>query len=157
DSVDARPRPARLRLLRSQHPRAQRRRLHDVPRPGGSDAAHVAGAVAPDGVVSGLPSEPGTIRASARRGVPRRLHAAAGSARAREAARRRVSDSEAHELLDVPPMNEDRAREFVEALESTTDPVERRTFLKLMGASMALAGVAGCTRQPPELIVPYVR
>ena len=30
-------------------------------------------------------------------------------------------------------------------------------FLKLMGASLALAGVTGCTRQPDELIVPYVR
>ena len=26
-----------------------------------------------------------------------------------------------------------------------------------MGASLALAGMAGCTRQPPEQIVPYVR
>src|SRR5580704_14366888 len=33
----------------------------------------------------------------------------------------------------------------------------RRTFLKLMGASLALAGLAGCTRQPTEHIVPYVR
>jgi molybdopterin-containing oxidoreductase family iron-sulfur binding subunit len=33
----------------------------------------------------------------------------------------------------------------------------RRNFLKLMGASMALAGLTGCTRQPSEHIVPYVR
>jgi len=39
----------------------------------------------------------------------------------------------------------------------TIDPVERRAFLKLMGASMALAGIGGCTRQPAETIVPYVR
>ena len=32
----------------------------------------------------------------------------------------------------------------------------RRQFLKLMGASLALAGVSACTRQPPEKIVPYV-
>src|SRR6266508_2981793 len=37
------------------------------------------------------------------------------------------------------------------------DPVARRAFLKLMGASMALAGVSACTRQPAEKIVPYVR
>jgi MoCo/4Fe-4S cofactor protein with predicted Tat translocation signal len=38
------------------------------------------------------------------------------------------------------------------------DPVEgRRNFLKLMGASLALAGLTGCTRQPTEHIVPYVR
>jgi MoCo/4Fe-4S cofactor protein with predicted Tat translocation signal len=33
----------------------------------------------------------------------------------------------------------------------------RRHFLKLMGASVALAGVTSCTRQPAEKIVPYVR
>jgi MoCo/4Fe-4S cofactor protein with predicted Tat translocation signal len=33
----------------------------------------------------------------------------------------------------------------------------RRTFLKLMGASLALAGMTACTRQPTELIMPYVR
>jgi molybdopterin-containing oxidoreductase family iron-sulfur binding subunit len=35
--------------------------------------------------------------------------------------------------------------------------VARRTFLKLMGASIALAGIGACTRQPAEKIVPYVR
>ncbi|MEN6626685.1 MAG: 4Fe-4S dicluster domain-containing protein [Candidatus Sumerlaeia bacterium] len=34
--------------------------------------------------------------------------------------------------------------------------VSRRRFLQIMGASLALAGVGGCTRQPPESIVPYV-
>ena len=37
------------------------------------------------------------------------------------------------------------------------DPKGRRNFLKLMSASLALAGVGACTRQPPESIVPYVR
>jgi len=37
------------------------------------------------------------------------------------------------------------------------DPVSRRNFVKLMGASLALAGVTACTRQPTETIVPYVR
>ena len=54
-------------------------------------------------------------------------------------------------------MIDDRAREFASTLESMTDPVERGTFLKLMGASMTLAGIGGCTRQPAEMIVPYVR
>jgi len=40
---------------------------------------------------------------------------------------------------------------------SIEDPVARRAFLKLMGASLALAGVTACTRQPAEKIVPYVR
>ena len=33
----------------------------------------------------------------------------------------------------------------------------RRNFLKLMGASLALGGLAACTRQPNEHIMPYVR
>ena len=32
----------------------------------------------------------------------------------------------------------------------------RRRFLELMGASLLLAGGSGCTRQPPEFILPYV-
>ncbi len=47
--------------------------------------------------------------------------------------------------------------EFPSEIEAITDPVQRRTFLKLMGASLALAGVTACTRQPMEKIVPYVR
>ena len=47
--------------------------------------------------------------------------------------------------------------EFASRLPQPFDAVERRSFLKLMGASLALAGMAGCTRQPPEQILPYVR
>src|SRR5688572_5149500 len=47
--------------------------------------------------------------------------------------------------------------EFASRLPEAFDAVERRSFLKLMGASLALAGMAGCTRQPPEQILPYVR
>jgi molybdopterin-containing oxidoreductase family iron-sulfur binding subunit len=35
--------------------------------------------------------------------------------------------------------------------------LSRRKFLQLMGASIALAGAAGCTRQPAQRIVPYLR
>src|SRR6201996_4297365 len=35
--------------------------------------------------------------------------------------------------------------------------VDRRSLLKVMGASLAMAGAAACTKQPKELIVPYVR
>ena len=48
-------------------------------------------------------------------------------------------------------------REFPQHASEWFDPVGRRNFLKLMGASLALAGVTACTRQPEELIVPYVR
>jgi MoCo/4Fe-4S cofactor protein with predicted Tat translocation signal len=34
--------------------------------------------------------------------------------------------------------------------------VDRRRFLQLMSASLALAGLAACTRQPQEKIVPYI-
>src|SRR6185437_194523 len=37
------------------------------------------------------------------------------------------------------------------------DAVSRRGFLKVMGASLALAGMAGCTKQPDEPIFPYVK
>ncbi|MFL6354232.1 MAG: TAT-variant-translocated molybdopterin oxidoreductase [Bryobacteraceae bacterium] len=35
--------------------------------------------------------------------------------------------------------------------------VDRRSLLKAMAASLAMAAAAACTRQPPEYIVPYVR
>jgi MoCo/4Fe-4S cofactor protein with predicted Tat translocation signal len=47
--------------------------------------------------------------------------------------------------------------EFRVLLPEASDSVERRSFLKLMGASLALAGATACTKQPPEFIVPYVR
>jgi molybdopterin-containing oxidoreductase family iron-sulfur binding subunit len=37
------------------------------------------------------------------------------------------------------------------------DAVERREFLRLMGASLALGGLGACTRQPTERIYPYAR
>jgi molybdopterin-containing oxidoreductase family iron-sulfur binding subunit len=61
------------------------------------------------------------------------------------------------ELADSPVFEEFVQREFPQAAEEWNDPVERRTFLKLMGASLALAGVSGCVIQPPEKIVPYVK
>ncbi len=48
-------------------------------------------------------------------------------------------------------------REFPDQASELTDPVGRRQFLRLMGASLALAGVSACTKQPPEAIVPYVK
>jgi MoCo/4Fe-4S cofactor protein with predicted Tat translocation signal len=56
-----------------------------------------------------------------------------------------------------PAFRERLYNEFPSQIEAIADPVARRTFLKLMGASLALAGVTSCTRQPAEKIVPYVR
>jgi molybdopterin-containing oxidoreductase family iron-sulfur binding subunit len=61
------------------------------------------------------------------------------------------------ELADSPVFEEFVQREFPHAAEEWNDPFERRTFLKLMGASLALAGLSGCVIQPPEKIVPYVK
>jgi molybdopterin-containing oxidoreductase family iron-sulfur binding subunit len=46
---------------------------------------------------------------------------------------------------------------FLKNASEWNDPAGRRKFLKLMGASLALAGLTGCTRQPTEKIAPYVR
>src|SRR5260221_7915399 len=61
------------------------------------------------------------------------------------------------ELADSPLFEEFVQREFPQQAEEWNDPVERRTFLKMMGASLALAGLSGCVIQPPEKIVPYVK
>src|ERR1051325_1673065 len=61
------------------------------------------------------------------------------------------------ELADSPVFKEFVAREYPQQAEEWNDPIERRTFIKLMGASMALAGLSGCVFQPPEKIVPYIK
>ena len=61
------------------------------------------------------------------------------------------------ELADTPEFNEYLHREFPSQASEFNDPAGRRQFLKLMGASLALAGVGACTRQPAEKIIPYVR
>jgi len=61
------------------------------------------------------------------------------------------------ELADTDEFQELLHREFPQQASEFTDPVGRRTFLKLMGASMALAGLTACTRQPTEKITPYAR
>ncbi len=61
------------------------------------------------------------------------------------------------EQADDPAFHDFVHREFPSQVDALIDPVQRRTFLKLMGASLALAGFTACTRQPPEHIVPYVR
>ncbi len=61
------------------------------------------------------------------------------------------------ELADTPGFQAAVQREFPGSAQEWVDPVSRRGFLKLMGASMALAGMAGCTKQPDEPIYPYVK
>jgi MoCo/4Fe-4S cofactor protein with predicted Tat translocation signal len=59
------------------------------------------------------------------------------------------------EVADTPSFQAFAHGEFPAPAE--WDPVNRRDFIRLLSASMALAGLAGCTRQPPEKIVPYVK
>ena len=61
------------------------------------------------------------------------------------------------ELQNSPEFQAAVEREFSSAAQEWVDPVSRRAFLKVMGASMALAGLAGCTKQPDEPIYPYVK
>jgi MoCo/4Fe-4S cofactor protein with predicted Tat translocation signal len=61
------------------------------------------------------------------------------------------------ELAGSAEFREMMHREFPKGASEWVDSVSRRGFLKLMGASMALAGMTACTKQPLEPIVPYVR
>ena len=58
------------------------------------------------------------------------------------------------ELLGTEDAREHLHREFRVPIDSG---VNRRELLTLMGASMTLAGLTGCTRQPTERIFPYVK
>ena len=61
------------------------------------------------------------------------------------------------ELAGTPAFQDYLGQEYPSQSEAWTDPVGRRRFLQLMGASLALAGVSGCVVQPAEMIVPYVQ
>jgi MoCo/4Fe-4S cofactor protein with predicted Tat translocation signal len=61
------------------------------------------------------------------------------------------------ELADTSEFRDYLHREFPEQASEWNDAKGRRNFLKLMSASLALAGVGACTKQPPENIRPYVR
>jgi MoCo/4Fe-4S cofactor protein with predicted Tat translocation signal len=61
------------------------------------------------------------------------------------------------ELEEDPDLRQWIEREFPQGAAEFSDPVSRREFLKLMGASIALAGVNACTQPPLEKIVPWVK
>ncbi|MGE5234572.1 MAG: TAT-variant-translocated molybdopterin oxidoreductase [Acidobacteriota bacterium] len=104
-------------------------------------------------------------------------HAAGGGCGCRqepldlEAVRRRLAEKSGaeywrslEELAEAPAFAEMLQREFprqaaewVEASEGEAGGVSRRRFLQLSSASLALAGLTACTRQPLEKIVPYVK
>ena len=61
------------------------------------------------------------------------------------------------ELAGSPEFQEALHREFPKGASEWLDSVSRRGFLKVMGASLGLAGMTGCVKLPMEKIVPYVR
>ncbi len=61
------------------------------------------------------------------------------------------------ELAGSEEFQEMMHREFPKGASEWLDDVSRRGFMKLMGASLALAGMTACTKQPLESIVPYVK
>jgi MoCo/4Fe-4S cofactor protein with predicted Tat translocation signal len=60
------------------------------------------------------------------------------------------------ELAGDPEFQERLHREFPKGASEWLAPLSRRDFLSLMGASIALAGMTACVKQPIEQIVPYV-
>jgi len=59
------------------------------------------------------------------------------------------------ELAETPAFTDFLHREFPREASVWEDGESRRGFLKLMGASLALAGLTACHRQPDEYILPY--
>ncbi|MCC6393063.1 MAG: TAT-variant-translocated molybdopterin oxidoreductase [Bryobacterales bacterium] len=81
-----------------------------------------------------------------------------------EAVRERLSQKSGQEywrsleeLSDTPEFQEFLDNEFPQSGTDWRNPLDRRNLLKLMGASLGLAGLTACTRQPLEKIVPYVK
>jgi len=58
------------------------------------------------------------------------------------------------ERLDTPEFRERLRRAFPEQQAALLDPVTRRGFLALLGASLGLAGLSGCQTQQHE---PFLR
>jgi molybdopterin-containing oxidoreductase family iron-sulfur binding subunit len=95
-------------------------------------------------------------------GVERRSSSPVGLSRASvEAQLRKTTGPEywrsLEELAGSPEFQEMMHREFPKGASEWVESVSRRGFLQLMGASLAMAGMTGCTKLPLEPIVPYVR
>lgn len=57
------------------------------------------------------------------------------------------------EHADTPEFREFIAEEYPHEIEEWDSQLSRRNFVKVMGASLALAGLSGCVIQPPEKII----
>jgi MoCo/4Fe-4S cofactor protein with predicted Tat translocation signal len=61
------------------------------------------------------------------------------------------------QVADTEEFREFLHREFPREASVWEDGVSRRNFLKIMGASLSLAGLSACVKQPDEKIIPYVK
>src|SRR5262245_31022797 len=61
------------------------------------------------------------------------------------------------ELAETPAFDELLDREFPRFAAEWPEGVSRRNFLHLAAASLGLAGLTACTRQPVEKLVPWVK
>jgi MoCo/4Fe-4S cofactor protein with predicted Tat translocation signal len=61
------------------------------------------------------------------------------------------------EFVDAPEFEEFVKEEYPAQAEEWDNSLSRRNFVKIMGASLAFAGLSGCVIQPAEQIVPFVR
>lgn len=61
------------------------------------------------------------------------------------------------DLAETPGFAEMLQEEFPRQASELTDGISRRGFMKVMGASLALAATTGCTKQPDEPIFPYIK
>ncbi|MFO1492524.1 MAG: 4Fe-4S dicluster domain-containing protein [Kiritimatiellia bacterium] len=78
-----------------------------------------------------------------------------GVLKANAAAPRDAFHSVEDYLNTSAPAGDETANE-TDAANPFVEPVGRRNFLKTLGASVSVAGLAACTKQPTEKIVPYV-
>jgi molybdopterin-containing oxidoreductase family iron-sulfur binding subunit len=60
------------------------------------------------------------------------------------------------QIAETPEFRDFLHREFPEGASELSSPISRRSFMTLMGASLGLAGLAGC-RRPEEKILPYTK
>lgn len=60
------------------------------------------------------------------------------------------------EFVDAPEFEEFVKQEYPQHAEEWDNSLSRRNFIKVMGASLAFAGLSGCVYQPPEKIVARV-
>jgi len=60
------------------------------------------------------------------------------------------------QLAETPEFRDFLHREFPQGASELNSPISRRSFMSLMGASLAMAGLASC-RRPEEKILPYTK